>query len=117
MDLQLPSQANAGHRGSHSSIRSTKSTLAAHTQVYTPPHSPSTETMDMDTLEEDSVENKDDIPIGIVVDEPVQVVETVQDEALVEEQPTELRLSDFETVNTLGLSGALIILYSRLTRP
>lgn len=115
MDLQIPPTAAAEHRGSYSSIRSAAG-------IWTPPHSPSTEHahMETDIYEDVSTPHVNPIKVenmvDIVVQEPArhespdllegnpQAVQAVQagQSAQAEEQPTELRLSDFEVVDTLG---------------
>lgn len=125
MDLQLPTQAAAGHRGSHSSIRSTKSMRAAHTQVYTPPHSPTTEYLETPAFDEEPIvidEIKEDVEIDM--DEPISelalttATEATFDEKDVpaEEQQAELRLSDFEVVDTLGKYFFYAFVFARWTQ-
>lgn len=107
MDSTLrPAPSLSEHRGSYSSIRSTKSARNAG-GMWTPPISPSTETMQ---TFEDSVESNDDKGKERYYededdeedeDEDMNDDEEVAIEPEQEERP-ELRLSDFQVVNTLG---------------
>ena len=105
MDHQLRPAAAAEHRGSYSSVRSAKS------QLFTPPHSPTTDSMDTETERYDDAEEENDsiqTPIAEVDASTAQTPDHGQDAHLAqtsqatEQQPAELRLSNFQVVDTLG---------------
>jgi hypothetical protein len=119
MESQLRPAAVAEHRGSYSSIRSAKSTLAA--GIWTPPHSP-TESMETEVYEERQ-NDKDTLVDAVKVEETINQEGSYPKEAQAhpqsapsnsqgssdvvpaeEEQQAELRLSDFQVVDTLGRS-------------
>ncbi|KAG8821284.1 hypothetical protein FRC17_009885, partial [Serendipita sp. 399] len=113
MELQIPTSAVAEHRGSYSSVRSAKSTLAG--GMWTPPHSPTTENMETEPYEDDEeiVQNSETTPMM-----PEKHMQTTVDHSAEsqtqtsaandghpppgaqatpqDEQPAELRLSDFQ---------------------
>lgn len=126
MDLQLRLTAAVEHRGSYSSVRSVRSTRNA--GIWTPPHSPSTE--QMETEPDDNDENMKNQHIDLIkgerpVDVQVQVQQQEENTIMMsaateqpsesvpadEEQPAELRLSDFQVVDTLGMFIFLFIIY------
>ena len=117
MELSIPStSASVDRRGSYSSA---KSTLAA--GIWTPPHSPTVADMHMEAEEELPTPTTSTRPEDKAVHHEeaqlqhqlagVEVVNTVDNtsEAVVEaEQPAELRLSDFQVVDTLGQSPTFV---------
>ncbi|CAG7853940.1 Protein kinase DC2 [Serendipita indica DSM 11827] len=120
MDYQLRPAAAAEHRGSYSSVRSAKS------QLWTPPHSPTTESMETETEQYDDIdEENNDIqtpvakPDASAAQTPghVQDAHHAQPSQATEEQPTELRLSDFQVVDTLGTGTFGRVLLVRLRPP
>jgi hypothetical protein len=114
MELSIPPSAAMEHRGSYSSA---KSTLAA--GIWTPPHSPTTTNMEMGAEESlptpttrQYVEHKAQGQVEIEVqgqkhqlheDQTINSTSSGSDTTVVEAgQPAELRLSDFQVVDTLG---------------
>lgn len=109
MELSIPPSVALEHRGSYSSA---KSTLAA--GIWTPPHSPTLGDMYIDTEEELTTpttttstrpEDKMHQEQGAQQEkefEAVNVIDTTPEVVAEPEQPAELRLSDFQVVDTLG---------------
>ncbi|KAG8867412.1 serine/threonine protein kinase, AGC [Serendipita sp. 405] len=133
MELQIPTSAVAEHRGSYSSVRSAKSTLTG--GMWTPPHSPTTENMETEPYDDNDENAQNSQATPMMPQKHMQTAgeSSMQSQASTsaasdghphgaqathqDEQPAELRLSDFQVVDTLGTGTFGRVLLVRLRPP